>query len=62
MKDLKKKCWCGCGRTLYMGLFYDDKTNKEKILVFGSEENARKSSKHFNGVLIDREDLLKWLQ
>ena len=55
MKDTKIQCRCGCRRTFYIASFDDDNA----LVAMGVEENARYSFKHFNGVIIDKKELLK---
>lgn len=55
MKDQKIKCYCGCGRTLYIVDFEDNQ------ICIGSELNARKSFKHFKGVVINKSELFEVL-
>ena len=55
MKDTKIRCDCGCNNTLYV-------TDWESEVMIGSEENARKSFKHFKGVVVDRKKLINLLK
>lgn len=58
MKDTKIQCQCGCKRTFYIASFDDD----HALVAVGVQENARYSMKHFNGVIIEKEKLLKLLK
>ena len=52
MENTKLYCNCGCGKVLYITDFGDEQ------IVIGVEDNARKSFKSFNGVLINKRNLL----
>ena len=53
MTDVKIKCSCGCGHTLYVSSFGNN------MIAIGSEKNARKSSKTFTGVVISKKEIIR---
>lgn len=54
------KCMCGCGYTLYVCL--DDKGKTSETLFIGVEKNAKKGFKNFQGLQVNRKELIKLLK